>query len=825
MDPSPDNDPVRVDGPVAVRSLAWSRGPGEAFCTVIAKATFTLAQGQCSMAPIPDPILEHDVFWFDDPRRSVRAPSDWAPLKTAAEVTLSGSAYTESKRDETRVHARLVVGSVDKTVEAWAPRKFSSAGEVGVRAKQAIFPLAWEFAAGAGDTDNPVGVECNHDGSIPSLQPAGFAYRHPSDYVPPSSFAPVAPSWPARRRLLRPEHAAWVQRGFDGPIPAGFEIGWFQAAPVDQRLDAPISADARILLEALHPDHPRLVTNLPGFEPRLWVWSPLERAVRMVADALHIDTDQQRVTLTWRASFPLHRGVLATVSLRRMGEVVPPDQVKHLRGLHQYQTSARRQADPMERTAADAGPSQGAILPFPAGHALGVGATPPGAGLPFGGAEAPRDERAQLSRAVLDPHDQTPLHPMEVSRLQGLPSAPPPPPAFAPPVQPALAPPPLPAFAPSVQPALAPPPSAFARAQQPAPAAPPPIMFLPASDARPPPIFRDPLPAAPSPEAPKPPAGTPPKTADAAFASAFGASPRTRPAKDPKDGMSLREASDRASDGGARREDDRLLPREPAGAPTRRALVDLLHFDHAVVTRLQRDGGLRELFAGTARPARRGVDAARGDDPDQDRMRLVRLLSSAPPTEGTELREVLQRRLAAPDVFELPLIVVEGELRASFDELELLRATIAVARPLGSGDKRIAPIVQHATEQLDASAPPTGDVAIALAHQIEQATQHLSLPARYVERAVERTLLEGRKLRRRDVFGGKQLRGELGLTGPYQHLPTYFSEDVAKRLPLLQSFQAILLGELRPREDAAETEREAFLAFAVARRLDPRSVP
>jgi hypothetical protein len=54
----------------------------------------------------------------------------------------------------------------------------------------------------------------------------------------------------------------------------------------------------------------------------------------------------------------------------------------------------------------------------------------------------------------------------------------------------------------------------------------------------------------------------------------------------------------------------------------------------------------------------------------------------------------------------------------------------------------------------------------------------------------------------------------------FEKLPVYLPDDIASHLPLLPSFTAVLLGELRPREDLAETEKEVFLPLAVARRLD-----
>src|SRR5690606_34222381 len=125
---SPLLEPVSLvaDGPLSVRSLTWRRSSGEEVCTVIAKVTYEIVPGECAIAA-PDPIHDADLHW-DDASSSVRTPADLVPMKVAPEVTLSGSAFSAGGRATSRVTARLAVGSVDKSVDVWAPRQFSPAG-------------------------------------------------------------------------------------------------------------------------------------------------------------------------------------------------------------------------------------------------------------------------------------------------------------------------------------------------------------------------------------------------------------------------------------------------------------------------------------------------------------------------------------------------------------------------------------------------------------------------------------------------------------------------------------------------------------------------
>lgn len=304
----------------------------------------------------------------------------------------------------------------------------------------------------------------------------------------------------------------------------------------------------------------------------------------------------------------------------------------------------------------------------------------------------------------------------------------------------------------------------------------------------------------------KPPAAAPAKREDPAFSVAFGGRSRAID-PEPREAEPVRAAA---------------RPNASRSSGSRKVLVEVLHVDDGAIARLSRDPDLRDAFHAITLPASRGVDLAQDDAAERDRMRLLRFLSSQAPTEGHELREVMARRLAGPECYELPLLTIECELKPSFDEVEQLRATISIARAVAGADKRVAAVVQSSAEQLDGALPPTGDMAAALTRQIEQSMQQLSLPARYLERAVERALFEGRRFKKREVFGKSHLRVDIAL-GSGVKLPAYVDGSVASRLPLLPGFPAIALGTLRPREDAAEADKEAFAILALARRLDPRA--
>jgi hypothetical protein len=69
----------------------------------------------------------------------------------------------------------------------------------------------------------------------------------------------VAPWWPGRVESLRQRAVGWDHRRWsEKPLPDEVDAAYFNAAPRDQQVKE-IRADERIVLESLHPEHPRLV--------------------------------------------------------------------------------------------------------------------------------------------------------------------------------------------------------------------------------------------------------------------------------------------------------------------------------------------------------------------------------------------------------------------------------------------------------------------------------------------------------------------------------------------------------------------------------------
>ena len=816
--------------PVHVAQIVWRRDARTNVLTVVCKATFDLIPGEMRLASQQDPIHERDQRWEDDPTRSVHAPGDLAPFKPRADVTLVGTAYAPQGKALRSLTARLVCGTIDKAIAVYGDRPRPAHPEP---ASFTRMPLRYERAVGGPGTSNPVGTPER----APNLEPP----RRGDGTVQPIGFGPIAPEWPERIALLR-QYAGWSP---EEPFPEDFDGGYFNVAPADQQIPS-LRNDQPIHLENLHPDHARLSTRLPGLHPQAFVErsGASQQELEMRPDAIWIDTDRARCTVTWRAQIALAhadeagRVLIAMVGARQQlgwGDVARLDEA-----LHGGQPSQRAPARPPAESitalrsrpdvptvihddededdnytttvnAAVVKPSTllRAATPTPPAPAPPVQA-PIKALLPVIPAQPPIPKRTATLQgqpfrkaAAQEPAMSTPAPPVAP------PPAPPPPPP-APPRHPEIeteathtdlfvlsehtpifdnAPAWLSALA---QPAATPPPT-------------PPMATTPPMAPAPPPV--PPMPPAPSlaeaaPQEPVSPwaagatsAPVPPITAQPVAVAPQAPPAETRPA----------------------------APVAPAPAPRRDDgdVVDLLWFDPESLPRVRARWPkvIDELEFEPLNP-RRDLPV---DDPagSRDRHHAFGVLMRA---DATDVRGVSREVLEAIDEhgqFTAPLVVIGGELRFPFDEIETLKTAAAAAKPLAKDDKKLTDLLEMVGELLETpllQGSPTAVESLLrdLTNAVQQARR--ALPVKYLDAHIERVLLEKRRYQRRTVFGGTCLRALLGK----EAIPAYLPEDLASKLPLVTQMKARLIAEVAASQDQYESHPHALRVVALGRVMSLR---
>ncbi|UQA58629.1 DUF2169 family type VI secretion system accessory protein [Polyangium aurulentum] len=825
-------------GPVRTGSRVWQARGGSFVLTVVCKTTYWLKPGEAQVLVEQEAINETDDHWDDDPNRSVRAPSDLMPTKPRPEVTLVGYAYAPNKQPVRSLVARLVVGDVDKSIEVFGDRTFLSDGTLQEGPRFTRMRLTWERAAGGPGTNNPVGIRAdNRDAygrrALPNLQPIGTYVASIDDYVPPIGFGPIAESWPSRADLVGrvPPPAG---TGLEGPSAA-----YFNAAPSDQLLGM-LRENERIVLENLHPEHQRLVTNLPGLRPAIFVdrGRGAPHRASACADALWIDTDRSVATLTWRALIPLaaqDEPGRVLVGMEASGhELSFAELAQSIASGKVTDEDDETGDDSPIATITGAYSVGGPALPFSARQQQGEIVRAPAAALPFRPSSSASP--AGAARPVV-PSIQTPPQPpvrrppstsampapsvgitlpgTVISSALGVPAPPPVPPA------PVTAPPPVP----------------------PAPVAPRPSV----SPSRPPP------PVPPAPVLANMPAslGTPrgPQGAENARSSASPWASGNATAQRETLGtqaaaaaaVAAEPAKESAADGGALGASNEAAGIRPWSAPRRelravvsgddesekpaisRELLQLVWFERSFVPRIRRVAAWKKLLAELEqRGPDKGIDdvlAGKEAWEIEDRREIFEILARGERTDERGLLHAMDDAIREDGKYATPIVTLGGDIEVQFDELEVLRALSTAAAPLvGPTDEGLKAALEAADKFLGRAGLSWAPVVPeGLSNRIREsfAREKKSLPPDALDVQAERALLGGRHYQKREIFGGTYLRLLLRLSSEGQPLVAYAPEDAAKKLPIFRKFRARIIGELHPSQDQYELRHESIRVLAL----------
>ncbi|WP_437927533.1 DUF2169 domain-containing protein [Sorangium sp. So ce291] len=784
--------------PLPIASVVWQPRPAMWMLTVVCKATFLMRPGEAALAREQEPPHEDDQYWHNDARRSLRAACDLVPVKPWADVVLVGHAFAPGGEPVRSLIARLSVGEVDKSVAVFCDRAFGPDGSLHEGQRFSRMPMVYERAAGGPDTANPVGLRPGMQDAhgrvmIPNLQPPGVKVTSRADFIAPVGFGPLAPAWPPRREKLGRKGAPGSLRDwYKQPLPEDIDFSCFNHAPQDQQLKE-LRDDARIALENLHAEHPRLLMSLPGVRPR----ATLERAkgaaqpLTMRCDTLSIDTDRSVCTLTWRAQVPIEhpqeRGrVLLELAQAGAGAgwsggaTGRAQMASQPRGLDVAETAVppapSSEAEDFTGTVVPgAVHSAGTALPFaPAGHAAALAsgapaqgqsrqtlsqsspgwgaATPPGAPAPP--PSAPSLSQSSPSWAVAPQQASPPSPPSRGSRASGEDSdvffAPAPPPRVAAPA----------VVEPFPSARESGPWAAEPRAGQPAPRT---VGQLATQTATVEVVKLDPVPAA-----------------------------RPAPA---------------------------LVPRLEAGTA-----LQLIWYDPDEVPRVRRRPAfqqiIRELEDSPLDPEVDDPAIAKDPMSVEDRREVFEVLARGEAVDEAGLSGALERAVREDGKFVPPLLLLAGEVHFPFDEIDRLKATMTTAAPFAAVDEMLSAAVEDAKNFLNMPhllSPPA--VADGFTKRIEDAFARAkrSAPQGYLGEQTERVLLEKRCYQRRAVYGAAHLRALMQVGGSSRIVPAYLPEALAKKLPMLARFRARVIAVIELQEDQYETHPAALRVIALGR--------
>lgn len=215
--------------------------------------------------------------------------------KPRGEWLAAGSCHVPAGTTAQPVSVRITVGSSEKQLAVFGPRRASPFG--GISAPEPFSRMPISFANAYGGPGHP----CNTagkglpgaDGSVelPNIELPGHLMLTPSDRPPVAGFGPIPADWPQRTRHLGKLDEHWRETRWPH-LPEDTEGSYFMAAPEDQWLDGFWQGGEAITVLNMHSEHPRLEGRVPHYRPRFFVHQSTadETDARFAELRVHIDT-------------------------------------------------------------------------------------------------------------------------------------------------------------------------------------------------------------------------------------------------------------------------------------------------------------------------------------------------------------------------------------------------------------------------------------------------------------------------------------------------------------------------------------------------------
>ena len=336
---------MELINPTPLRGFAFRQFDmaGGLDCVLAVRAAFEHQQNaRASWIEDQPPFLWEDAYDGPPLDSALLHQTDLTPGKVGTDVTFLGRSFS-GPEPARQWRCGLAIGPISKSLRVTGPRRLAPQRQTNRRQTSltgwaltepepaAFVPMDWRLALGGRpvhadqdaepDPRNPIGCgipgaprpEDACDIPAPQIMSEGDDHaRHPA------GLGPVAPFWLGRADLAGTYDDAWLDTRHP-LLPQDFNPRFWQSAPPDQIATPFLLGDEGYRLLALSPQHPDAIGWLPDLALAVQVNGGLWR--RLDLDGVQFDwREGHRITLTWRARFPLPAADGATLRLGwRMG--------------------------------------------------------------------------------------------------------------------------------------------------------------------------------------------------------------------------------------------------------------------------------------------------------------------------------------------------------------------------------------------------------------------------------------------------------------------------------------------------------------------------
>jgi hypothetical protein len=330
-----------------VAGYTMGREPsGRELLVIVVKGTFRIPAQSGEPLRLHEeqvPLVMSDVFFGEPGLSAPRYEVDFAPRKQRCDVLLNATAHAPDGRPTTRTTVGVRIGSWSKSFDVVGDRVWEAGlGGIGASATSPFvqMPITYDRAFGGMDNRsadpadhaayllNPIGrgfhkqlkSEWVAGSPLPNTEETGKPVSWVNGNYRPMSFGAIGRHWEPRYKYAGTYDQHWLDEVFPF-LPADFDEQYYQAAPLDQQLPKPLGEQTLTLLN-LTPEGRRDFV-LPHFEAPIHIFPRKGEREDLTAqcDTVMIETDQERVTMTWRVARPLMKNMfeIAQVLIGKKG--------------------------------------------------------------------------------------------------------------------------------------------------------------------------------------------------------------------------------------------------------------------------------------------------------------------------------------------------------------------------------------------------------------------------------------------------------------------------------------------------------------------------
>jgi len=312
---------LRNNTPFTCQQLPLLDKKGANILRIVLKAGYGFTRdGQLQIAENQPEVVMEDKYWGEPGQSSVRYESDITLDKPQTDLVINGSAHAPRGQAVHEMNVNVYYqGQILKALRVFGDRVWKRGPLCWRKTTPRPFvkmPIVYERAYGGSDKKGSVARNRCGTGyasslgrrftgtSLPNIEFPEQPIRSPRNKPTPAGLGVIAKHWEPRLSFAGTYDDAWLENGFP-LLPHDFDMRFNQSVPPDQWIARP-QGDEIIKITGMSPDGDLYIQLPPCLMGLTLHYRDRSEEKPMDLDTVLIECDEQRLTLTWRASADTH---------------------------------------------------------------------------------------------------------------------------------------------------------------------------------------------------------------------------------------------------------------------------------------------------------------------------------------------------------------------------------------------------------------------------------------------------------------------------------------------------------------------------------------